>query len=320
MRKAILFFTLLSMGMIRGFAQCDPATPVTMNNEGGSSRESSDRSSLLVSTTWLADHLKDPSLVLIQIGPKEGYEAGHIAGARFLSLMDISTPSGKGLTLELPKVDELKSTLEGLGISNNSRIVLYYGTDWVSPTTRVFFTLDYLGLGDRTSILDGGLPVWRAEGHPVTKELPKVQQGSLTPHPRPSVVVDAAWVSSNLNNHSVAIIDARAPEYYSGTSAGKIRRAGHIPGAMNVPYSSLLDDSNKLKTPDELRAAFLAANIKPDSHIVSYCHIGQQATVVYFVARYLGYEPSLYDGSFEDWSARTELPVTTAGSGESGRK
>jgi thiosulfate/3-mercaptopyruvate sulfurtransferase len=316
MRKAFLFVSLLCLGMISGFAQCDPATPVTMNNEGGSSG----KSSLMVSTTWLADHLKDPSLVLIQIGPKEGYEAGHIPGARFLSPMDISTPSGKGLTLELPQVEELKSTLERLGISNDSRIVLYYGSDWVSPTTRVFFTLDYFGLGERTSILDGGLPVWRAEGHSVTKEVPRIQPGSLTPHPRPSVVVDAAWVNSNLNNRSVTIVDARAPEYYSGTSAGRMKRAGHIPGAVNIPYSSLLDDSNKVKTPDELRAAFQAAGIKPGSHIVSYCHIGQQATLVYFVAKYLGYEPSLYDGSFEDWSARAELPVTTAGPGEGNRK
>lgn len=159
MRKAFLFLALLSLGISSGFAQCDPATPVTMNEEGSSSKGSLNKSSLLVSTTWLVEHLKDPSLVLIQIGQKEGYEAGHIPGARFLSYMDISTPSGKGLTLELPKIDELKSTLEKIGISDNSRIVLYYGSDWVSPTTRVFFTLDYIGLGGQTSILDGGLPV-----------------------------------------------------------------------------------------------------------------------------------------------------------------
>lgn len=309
MRKALLIIILLIWGSAIPLAQCDPGVPASMRGE-----EPANNGSLLVSTAWLAEHLKDPSLVLIQIGPKEEYEAEHIPGAQFLSYMDISTPHGKGLTLELPPVDELKSTLEKFGISNTSRIVLYFGKEWVSPTTRVYFTLDYLGLGNQTSILDGGLPAWRSESRPITQDVPKVQPGSFTPHPKPNVVVDAVWVHSNLKNPLVAVIDARAPQFYSGASAGSMKRAGHIPGAVNVPSSSLVDDTNKLKDPDALRTMFKEAGIKPSSHVVSYCHIGQQASLVYFVAKYLGYDVSLYDGSWEDWSARPEFPVMTGAS------
>ncbi|HYK91036.1 MAG TPA: sulfurtransferase [Acidobacteriota bacterium] len=269
------------------------------------------RSTLLVSPDWLGSHLNDRGLVLIHVGQREDYEAGHIAGAHLLTLRDISTPPGSGLRLELPPVDELKSTLQTIGISSGSRIVVYFVKDWVTPAARVYFTLDFLGLGDRTSILDGGLQAWQADGHPTTAAAATNERGSLTPQPRRSAVVDADWVSSNLNNRSVSIIDARLPEYYSGASAGGMKRAGHIPGAANIPFSSLVDEKNKLKSPEALRKIFEDAGIKSGNHIVAYCHIGQQASLVYFVARYLGFEPSLYDGSFEDWSARPDLPVAT---------
>src|SRR6476469_5790479 len=110
--------------------------------------------SLIVTTDWLAKHLNDDSLVLLQVGEKDEYMASHIPGAQFIQLADISTPRGQGLTLELPAIDQLKTAFEKLGVSDNSRIVLYFGKDWVTPTARVFMTLDYLGVGHQTSILD----------------------------------------------------------------------------------------------------------------------------------------------------------------------
>ena len=90
-------------------------------------------------------------------------------------------------------------------------------------------------------------------------------------------------------------------------------RGGHIPGAKNIPFSSLVDDtSNKFKSPDALRALFNTAGVKQGDSVATYCHIGQQASLLYFVARYLGYDTHLYDGSFEDWSRRPELPVERA--------
>jgi len=271
--------------------------------------ESAVRSSQIVSTEWLAQHLKDDSLVLLQVGDKADFAAAHIPGAQFIQLADISTPRGQGLALELPEVAQLQATFEKLGVTDKSRIVVYFSKDWVTPTTRVFFTLDYLGLGDRTSILDGGLPAWRAEKRPVTTEEVIPKMGHITPRPNKQLVVDAVWVKNNLNKPGVMILDARAAKFYTGEDPGRMPRGGHIPGAKNIPYESVVEDSNKFKSVDSLRQLFGTAGVKQGDSVATYCHIGQQASLLYFVARYLGYEAHLYDGSFEDWSQRTELPV-----------
>lgn len=267
--------------------------------------------SLIVTTEWLAKHLNDDSLVLLQVGDKDEYAAAHLPRAQFIQVADISTPRGSGLTLELPSVEQLKTVFEKLGITDKSRIVVYFSKDWITPTARVFMTLDYLGFGDRTSILDGGLPAWRAEGHQVTSEVTQAKPGTLTPHPNKQLVVDANWVNANLNNPKVRILDARAPQFYSGAEVGRMPRGGHIPNARNIPFSSLVDESNKFKSVGALQQLFSAADVNQSTSVATYCHIGQQASLLYFVARYLGYEAHVYDGSFEDWSNRKELPVQT---------
>ena len=267
--------------------------------------------SLIVTTEWLAKHLNDDSLVLLQVGDKDEYAAAHLPRAQFIQVADISTPRGSGLTLELPSVEQLKTVFEKLGITDKSRIVVYFSKDWITPTARVFMTLDYLGFGDRTSILDGGLPAWRAEGHQVTSEVTQAKPGTLTPHPNKQLVVDANWVNANLNNPKVRILDARAPQFYSGAEVGRMPRGGHIPNARNIPFSSLVDESNKFKSVGALRQLFSTADVNQSTSVATYCHIGQQASLLYFVARYLGYEAHVYDGSFEDWSNRKELPVQT---------
>ena len=265
--------------------------------------------SMIVSTEWLAKHLNDDSLVLLQVGEKKEFDEAHIPGAQFIQLPDISTPRGQGLTLELPPVDQLKAAFEKFGVNDKSRIVVYFGKDWVTPTARVFMTLDYLGLGDRTSILDGGLPAWRAEERAVTAEVRPVKPGSFTPHPNAKLVVDAAWVNANLSKPGIAILDARAAKFYTGEDAGQMPRGGHIPRAKSIPFSTLVNETNKFKTPDALRALFSTAGVKENDSVATYCHIGQQASLLYFVARYLGYDAHVYDGSFQDWSNRSELPV-----------
>lgn len=267
------------------------------------------KQSMIVSTDWLAKHLNDEGLVLLQVGDKKEYDAAHIAGAQFIQTSDISTPRGQGLILELPPVDQLKATFEKFGVNEKSRVIIYFGKDWITPTSRVYFTLDYLGLGDRTSILDGGLPAWIAEKRPVTTEVIAPKAGSFAPHPNAKLVVDAAWVKANLSKPGVAILDARDAKFYTGESAGNMPRAGHIPSAKNIPFATLVEDSNKFKSPEALRVLFDTAGVKPKDSIATYCHIGQQASLLYFVAKYLGYDAHLYDGSFDDWSKRADLPV-----------
>jgi thiosulfate/3-mercaptopyruvate sulfurtransferase len=269
---------------------------------------------MIVTTEWLGKHLNDPELVLLHVGDKNEYLEGHLPGAQFISTTDVSTPRGQGLSLELPPAAQLRATFEKFGVSDNSRIVVYFGKDWVSPTTRIFFTLEYLGFGARTSVLDGGLPAWRAENRPLTKEITEPRPGKITQSSTIPVLVDSAWVQANLNNSNVKIIDARDTKFYTGAEVGRMPRGGHIPNARSVPFGSLVEADNKFKKASALQKILADAEVKSGDVIASYCHIGQQASLVYFVARYLGYDARLYDGSFEEWSRQPDLPVVkTAG-------
>jgi thiosulfate/3-mercaptopyruvate sulfurtransferase len=268
-----------------------------------------------VSPAWVAERLGRPELVLLHVGDRSEYEGAHLPGAQPIAVADVSLDRD-GLTLEIPPVERLKAAFEKVGVTNDSLIVLYFGRDQLAATGRLFLTLDYLGLGDRTAVLDGGLPAWRAEGYPITATMWPAEAGSMTPRPRPEVIADVSTVRANLNDPSIAILDARTPDYYSGENDGRGRyaRPGHIAGAGNIPFSSLVDDRRRFKDAAALRAQFVAAGADAGDGVIAYCHIGQQGSLLYFVARFLGYDVRLYDGSFTEWSANAELPV------EKGRK
>ena len=269
----------------------------------------SPRERLLVTPAWLAAHLRDPDLVILHVGDPAEYARTHIPGARLVRLQDLSTPHRDGaLMLEMPSVAELHDRLEALDISDNSRVVVYYGGDWVSPSTRVVFTLAYAGLGDRTSLLDGGMQAWTAERRPVTSALPAARRGRLSPLHTQDLIVDAAWVRQHARAPRVALVDGRAAAFYDGVQATD-KRYGHIPGARSIPFTEITDDRLRVKSPAQLAALFRNAGVKPGDTVVGYCHIGQQATAMLFAARTLGYDVKLYDGSFQDWDARTDLPV-----------
>jgi thiosulfate/3-mercaptopyruvate sulfurtransferase len=266
---------------------------------------------VVVSTTWLAENLKDPNLVLLHVGDRAEYEAGHIPGARHVKLDDISVSSHdrqSGLMLEMPQPDSLRARLETLGISDRSRVIVYYGNDWVSPATRVIFTLDYAGLGQSAALLDGGMQAWKAEHRPITAEPPKSATGHLAALRVNPIVVDAAWVKSRLGDPKFHLIDARAAVFYDGVESGGTRK-GHVAGAKSLPFTEIADEKLRLRSAQELRALFARAGVSPGDTVVAYCHIGQQATAVLFAARAIGHPVLLYDGSFQDWSRRADLPV-----------
>ena len=272
-----------------------------------------DRDSLLVSTSWLADHLNDRNLVILEVGDKAAYEKAHIPGAQFLEYMDTHLmKSPAGLTLELPPMADLAEVFGKLGVTNDSRIVLYPSKDLSAPTARVYVTLDAMGLGAHTSILNGGTTIWQSEGRPVSADVRKATRGKLEPCPQNDVIASLEYVRANLHHAGVDIVDARLPEYYSGARIPQGQRAGHIPGASNITFSTLVDDKGKLLPADAIEAKFRAAGIKSGDRVVSYCHIGQQASLIYFVARYLGYDARLFDGSWEDWSRHADLPAETS--------
>lgn len=271
---------------------------------------------VVVSTQWLAEHLHDPNLVVIQVGPREAYDAEHIPGTRYLATSAIAMDLG-GLDYQVAPVDQLEDAFEQLGVTDASRIVVVFGATWVTSATRTVLTLHYLGLGARTSLLDGGFQAWKAEGRPVTAEVPAVARGDLTPRPRGDVVVTAEWVRDRLDAPHVAVIDARTPEFYTGLRGGfQQPRAGHIVGAGNVPFTTVVDDESfRMKDLAALRSLFEQAGARPGDTVVTYCHIGQQATLVYLAARSLGYEARMFDGSFQEWSRRDELPVVRPAAG-----
>lgn len=277
------------------------------------------REDLIVTTTWLRDHLKDPNLVLLHVGDPAEYKTKHLPGAQFVDLMDIAAPMNhdmnarpdpRVLSLELPDPATLRERLARFGISNNSTVVVYYGSTWYSPTTRVIFTLNWAGLGAQTKLLDGGMRAWVAAELPTTEAVPTVKPGTLSPLKVVDSVVDAAFVQAR--KPGVAIIDARDKVFYDGVQSGGDRNGppvlGHIPGAGSFPFGDVFDDKGFLEPAAALAESFKQAGVKPGDEVIAYCHIGQQATAVVFAARTLGYKVRLYDGSMNDWSLRN-LPV-----------
>ena len=296
--------TLLARSALLLFASLAPSQAVA--------DKAPPRSRMLITPAELARQLKDPHLVLFQVGDQKEYEAGHIAGARWFNF-DWIEKEPSPLALELPPVATLDSLFGSLGVGPDSKIVLYFGKDWVSPTTRVWFTLDYLGLADHAVILDGGLPAWRAANLPVSIEAPPpATRRQLASRPRPEVLAQADWIKSRLQDPRMTVIDARSPAYYKGLETGMFPRPGHVPGARNLSFQTVTRDDLRFLSDSALHRLFKDAGFQPGKDIVAYCHVGQQATAVYFAARLIGLPVKLYDGSFQEWSARTDLPVEGA--------
>ncbi len=271
---------------------------------------------LLVSTEWLAQRLGEPNLVIIHVGrDSSSYRAGHIPGASLLVLSSILIQP-PNLPNELPPVEHLVRAFEAVGVRNDRQVILYGDLGGLAAA-RAFFTLDYLGLGHQASLLDGGLEVWRAEGRPVETAAgaaAAAAPGSLRVTPRPEIVVDANWIARRLGREDLVLVDARPEAEYSGREPGSgVVRPGHIPGAVNFywrdalvsPQQPLLLDSKTLET------RYRALGAREGVEIVTYCRTGMQSSHAYFVLRYLGYSPKMYDGSYIDWNARAELPIET---------
>ena len=281
---------------------------------GGTRPAIAQRDQMLVNSAWLAEHLHDANLVLLHVGDSTEYRASHIPGARFVSLRNISVSDPK-LALEMPSAESLRQRLQTLGISDDSRIVVYYGNDWVSPSTRVVFTLDYAGLGARTSLLDGGMPAWKREGHPVSASVPAPREGRLSALHIQPLVVSAEYVKQHIGKPGVSIVDGRDASFYDGIphnmDMGPKQRLGHIASARSIPFTEITNDDLTLKSPNDLAALFAKAGVQPGDTIVGYCHIGQQATAMLFAARSLGHPVLLFDGSFQQWSGlpEAEYPV-----------
>lgn len=279
------------------------------------SAAATERAPTLVSTQWLARHLGDRDLVVLHASNQRAdYDAGHVPGARFLAWSSFTGPRDS-LSTELPSEAKLDSLLEAAGVSDGSRIVLTGGP--VTVLSRLFVTLDWFGLGDRVSMLDGGIDAWREEGRALSRDSVAVPPGSVTPRPAAARIAGADWLAARAGGaaRGVAVVDARTPEYFQGLASNNNPRAGRLPAAGNVPFNWLTGELGRFRDRADLERLFANAGVQRGDTVVTYCHIGIQACVAWVAARSLGYDVALYDGSFEDWSRRAALPVASGPAG-----
>ncbi|MDQ3557376.1 MAG: sulfurtransferase [Gemmatimonadota bacterium] len=299
MKRLFLSCTALAVGV----AACAPAasrpTPPPRVN-----------ADLLISAEQLAARVADPQLVVLHVArERSDYDAGHLPGAHFLPLRSI-VEDRDGNVNELPPVERLDSIFESVGVGDASRVVVYGDLGGLSAA-RAFFTLDYLG-HPRVAVLDGGLAAWRLEERPVSTQPVTATPGTFTPRPQPYRVVHADWVRARTDSARFALVDARPPAEYTGETPGAgITRPGHLPGARNLFWRNTLlsEERPVLRTPRVLRGMLRLAGVEPGRTVVVYCRTGVQASHLYFVSRYLGYETRIYDASYADWNRRPDYPV-----------
>ncbi len=265
----------------------------------------------LISASELASVLADPNVVVLHIGDRSStFEEAHIPGARFVRYSDFAVDGDHGLGSELPPPDTVKRVFEAAGVSDGSRVVLY-GTSTVAAA-RAFFTLDVMG-HPRVAILDGGLRAWRADGRAIaTGAQTAASPGRFTPRLNDSRLASAQLIQQQTPAKALALVDVRPDPEYLGTDGGMggMHAAGHIAGAQQLPWDTLVTSDGRFLPQDQLRARLAAVGVASGKPMVAYCMVGMRASVVYFVARHLGFDARLYDGSIVDWTQK-RLPVVT---------
>jgi len=274
----------------------------------------------LVSTEWLAAHLNDPAVRVVDgsfkmpgVTPtaQEDYAKRHIPGAPFFDIDEIADHAIP-LPHMLPSAEAFAAHMSRLGIGDGHRVIAYDATGWSMAACRVWWMLRAFG-HDNVGVLAGGLAKWAAEGRPVTSEVPRPAPAKFTPRFRPELVRDKAAVRRTIGAHREQIIDARAQGRFEGTLP-ELRlglRSGHIPGSRSLPYDQLADPATKFLLPaDALEQRFRAAGLRPDRPIIASCGSGVSACALAFGLHLIGWpDAAVYDGSWTEWGAPGDTPV-----------
>jgi thiosulfate/3-mercaptopyruvate sulfurtransferase len=275
----------------------------------------------IVSTDWLEAHLGSPDIAILDASwhlptagrdPKQEFLAGRIPGAQFFDIDELSDTSSS-LPHMLPSPEKFSSRMRKLGVGDGKRIIAYDAAGLFSAA-RCWWMFKHFGHED-VAVLDGGLKKWLAEGRPVEDgPARKPQERHFTARTRPSMVRDMKEVASALATGSAQIADARSATRFRGEEAEPRPgvRAGHMPGAMNVHYASLLNPDGTLKSPQAIAEAFKAAGIDLTKPVITSCGSGITAAILSLGLTLMGArDHALYDGSWTEWGGNPDASVVT---------
>jgi thiosulfate/3-mercaptopyruvate sulfurtransferase len=271
---------------------------------------------VLVDTQWVEDHLKDPKVRVAEVDydPKANYMLGHAPGAVLFDWKeDINDPLTRNI-FSKPSCEDL---LQRAGINNDTTLILYGDfNNWFAAFA--FWVFKYYGYDD-IRLMNGGRKKWLEEDRPLSKDIPEYPKGNFkAAEPDKSIRVFLNYVRDSLGSSQKVLIDVRSPKEFTGEILAPpeyptehAQRGGHIPGALNIPWSQAVSEDGTFKSTEELKKLYESKGITSDKEVITYCRIGERSSHTWFVLKYLLGYPDVknYDGSWTEWGNMIDNPI-----------